>query len=248
MNKLAKMSGISTRTLRYYDEIGLLKPERVASSGYCIYEEEQVNTLQQILFFKELGLSLKEIKTLLLAPDFDRERAFEKHLSALHKKRDQLDTLILNVIKSLTALKGETTMTDHEKFDGFKQRLIDENMKQFGKEALRKYGIKAIEGANAKVRGLTQEQYAEGERLRLEMEETLKAACKTGSPAGALAQKVCALHKKWLCLYYPKYNKEYHVWLGEMYVGDERIRANYDKLVPGCTEFFRDAINIYCKK
>ena len=85
INKLTKISGVSTRTLRYYDEIGLLKPTRVASSGHRIYGQEQVNALQQILFYRELDFSLEDIKKLLSAPDFDIGRAFANHLSAPKK-------------------------------------------------------------------------------------------------------------------------------------------------------------------
>jgi len=247
INKLSKLSGVSTRTLRYYDEIGLLKPARVATSGYRIYGQEQADILQQILFYRELEFSLEEIKTLLSAPDFDRGQAFENHLTALHKKRERLDKLIQTVTKSRAALKGELTMSDQEKFEGFKQGLIEENEQKYGKEARSKYGDRAVDESNAKLKGLTKEQYEEGERLRLELEETLKAAFDTGNPARELAQKACDLHRQWLCVFYPKYTKEYHMGLGEMYVLDERFRANYDKLAPGCTEFLRDAINVYCK-
>ena len=178
MNKLTKMSGVSTRTLRYYDEIGLLKPARVASSGYRIYGVEQVDTLQQILFYRELDFSLEDIRKLLSAPDFERGQAFASHLSALQKKREQLDTLILNVTKSITALKGETIMTDQEKFEGFKQKLIDENEQKYGEEVRAKYGNTAVDESNATFRGLTKEQYDKGEQLRIEIEKTLKAALK----------------------------------------------------------------------
>jgi len=137
-------------------------------------------------------------------------------------------------------------MSDKEKFEGFKQNLIDENERQYGAEVRAKYGDGAVDESNASLKGLTQEQYDEGERLRLALEETLKAAFDTGDPAGALAQQAADLHRQWLCVFYPKYSKEYHMGLGEMYVADERFRANYDKLAPGCTEFLRDAINVYC--
>jgi DNA-binding transcriptional MerR regulator len=247
INKLSKMSGVSTRTLRYYDEIGLLKPARVASSGYRIYGQEQVNTLQQVLFYRELDFSLENIKKLLSVSDFDRGQAFLFHLSALQEKRERLDTLILNVTKSITSMKGEASMSDHEKFEGFKQKLIDDNEQKYGAEIRERYGNKAVEESNTKVKGLTKEQYDESERLRLEFEATLKAAFKTGEPAGELAQNACEIHKQWLSIYYPEYSKEYHMGLGEMYVADERFRANYEKLSPGCTEFLRNAINIYCK-
>jgi DNA-binding transcriptional MerR regulator len=247
MNKLTKMSGISTRTLRYYDEIDLLKPARVASSGYRIYGQEQVDTLQQILFYRELDFSLDEIKKLLSASDFDRGQAFATHLSALHKKREQLDTLILNATKSLTSLKGEITMTDKEKFEGFKQTLIDENERKYGAEVRSKYGDSLVDESNEKLKGMTKEQYDESARLSQAYEEALKSAFESGDPAGEPAQTACDLHRQWLCVMYPKYSKEYHVGLAEMYVADERFKAYYDKIVPGCAEFLRDAIKIYCK-
>ena len=88
INKLAKMSGVSTRTLRYYDEIGLLKPVRTTSSGHRIYGDEELNLLQQILFYRELNFPLNEIKMLLYAPGFDRKRAFEGHLSSLQNQKN----------------------------------------------------------------------------------------------------------------------------------------------------------------
>jgi DNA-binding transcriptional MerR regulator len=247
VNKLTKLSGVSARTLRYYDEIGLLKPVRVASSGYRIYGRKELDLLQQILFFRELDFPLEEIKKLLTAPGFDRERAFQSHLFELRQKRERLDVLINNVTKSIANMKGEKEMPDEEKFEGFKQSLVDENERKYGKEIREKYGNKAVNESNAKLAGLTQEQYDEGERLRLKFEETLKTAFDNGDPAGDLAQAACDLHRQWLCIYYPKYGREYHKGLGEMYVTDERFRTNYDKLAPGAAEFLRDAVNIYCK-
>jgi len=247
VNKLAKMSGVSTRTLRYYDEIGLLRPLKVALSGYRIYGQVEVDKLQQILLYKELGFSLESIKALLSASGFDREKAFFNHLTDLKAKRKRLDTLIQNVTMSIAAMKGEISMTDNEKFEGFKQSLIDENEQKFGTEIRDKYGNQAIEDSNAHLKGLTRAQFDKSEHLSLALEETLKAAFDIGDPAGELAQKACDLHRQWLCMFYPSYSKEYHMGLGEMYVADERFRANYDKLAPGCTEFLRNAINIYCQ-
>ena len=143
-------------------------------------------------------------------------------------------------------MEGEITMNDTEKFAGLKRKLVEDNEATYGPEIREKYGDEAVDASNAKLRGLTREQYDEGERLRLALEETLKAAFDTGDPAGALAQKACDLHRQWLCIFYPRYNREYHMSLAEMYVADERFRANYDKLAPGCTDFLRDAIHIYC--
>jgi DNA-binding transcriptional MerR regulator len=242
------MSGVSTRTLRYYDEIGLLKPTRVASSGYRIYGQDEVDRLQQILFYRELGFTLDEIKKLLTVSGFDREQAFLSHLAELHIKRGRLDVLINNVTKSIAAMKGEITMSDNEKFEGFKQSLIDENEQKYGAEVRAKHGDKAVNESNVHLKGLTQAQYDESVRLTAELEAALKAALETGDPAGELAQYACDLHRQWLCVMYPKYSREYHKSLGEMYVADERFAAYYDKIAPGCAEFLRDTINIYCDK
>jgi len=240
------MSGISPRTLRFYDEINLLKPARVASSGYRIYGQAEVDRLQQILFYRELDFPLEEIKKLLSAQEFDRNQAFLEHLAELQEKKQRLDALIHNVTKSIAAMKGEASMSDQEKFEGFKKDLVEKNEQDYGTEVRKKYGDKIVDESNAHLMGLTQEQYNEGERLRLAVEDALKIAFETGDPTSEAAHKACDLHRQWLCVFYPNYTKEYHMGLAEMYVADERFKANYEKIAQGCTEFFRDAINIYC--
>ncbi|MDR2558124.1 MAG: TipAS antibiotic-recognition domain-containing protein [Oscillospiraceae bacterium] len=138
-------------------------------------------------------------------------------------------------------------MSNQEKFEGFKQSLIDKNEQKYGEEIREKYGDKAIDESNANLKGLTQEQYNESERLRIEFEETLKSALGTNDPAGESAQKACDLHRQWLMVFYPKYSKEYHLGLAEMYVADERFKAHYEKIAVGCTDFLHDAIHVYCK-
>lgn len=246
VNALTKLSGVSARTLRYYDEIGLLKPLRIAQSGCRMYGPQEVDRLQQILFYRELGFPLKDIQALLEDPDFDKLRAFENHLQALEAKRSRLDALIANVSKSISSLRGDCQMTDKEKFQGFGKKLVAENEALYGAEAREKYGDGEVDAANKHISGMTQEQYQATEVIRRELEETLQAAFEQGDPAGELAQKACELHKQWLCAFYPKYTKAYHRGLVEMYVMDDRFRANYDKLGEGCTEFLRDAVNIFC--
>ena len=138
-------------------------------------------------------------------------------------------------------------MSDSKNFEGFKENLINENEQKYGVEIREKYGDDAVNASNVKLKGMTEEQYAESERLRAEVDETLKAALETGDPSGDLAQKACELHRQWLCHFYPNYSREYHKGLGKMYVVDERFKEYYDKIAPGCAEFLRDAINIYCK-
>ena len=120
ISQLAKLSGLTTRTLRYYDEIDLLKPGRTAENGYRVYGPEDVDLLQQILFFRELGVQLQEISRLLSAPDFDKKKALEAHLSNLYDRKNQIELLIENVRKTIRSFSGDIIMSDNEKFAGFK--------------------------------------------------------------------------------------------------------------------------------
>lgn len=247
INKLAKMAGVSTRTLRYYDELGLLSPTRSSSNGYRIYGQKEIDRLQQILFYRELGVQLEEIKNILSSKSFDKKAALENHLSALLDRRQQLDLLIANVEKTLKSMKGEIKMSNQEKFEGFLQTIVDDNERKYGKEARAKYGNKSVDHSNAKVLGMSKKQYGDLEKLTIELNETLKAAFEQGDPASELAQKACELHKKWLCYYWHNYSKEAHIGVTQMYVDDPRFTEYYDKIAVGCAEFLRDAVLIYCK-
>ncbi|MGG1575164.1 MerR family transcriptional regulator [Fictibacillus sp. NRS-1165] len=245
VQKLGKLAGISTRTLRYYDEIGILKPARINSSGYRIYGQSEVNCLQQILFYRELGLSLEKIKEIMSDPSFNGTEALIKHREKLLDKKKQLELLIENVEKTIASSEGRMTMTDQEKFEGFKQKLIDDNEKQYGKEIREKYGDETVNLSNKQLKNITQEQYEEVTRLGDELKAALSEAFKTGDPAGELAQKTADLHKQWLCFHWSEYNKESHAGLAQMYVDDDRFKQHYDKDQPGTAEFLRDAIQIY---
>lgn len=245
VQKLGRMAGISTRTLRYYDEIGILKPARINSSGYRIYGKAEVDRLQQILFYRELGVSLEGIKDIMASPSFNCNDALKQHRGKLLARREQLDLLIANVDKTLAAMEGRITMSDKEKFEGFKQKMIDENEKKYGEEIRAKYGNEQVEKSNKKVRDMTEEQYAEVEKLSAEIMTMLKEAMKTGDPAGEPAQKAADLHRQWLCYFWDKYTREAHAGVAQMYVEDERFTAFYDKEQPGTAAFLRDAILIY---
>lgn len=247
VQKLGQLAGISARTLRYYDEIGLLKPARINSSGYRIYCATEVDRLQQIMFYRELGVNLDRIKDMMTSPTFDETKALRDHREKLLEKRAQLDTLINNVDKSINQTERKMSMTDKEKFAGFKQKLVDDNEQKYGKEIREKYGEDTVNASNAKVKGMSEEQYADVQKLEEQLFINLKAAMETGDPAGELAQQAADLHKQWLCFYWDQYSKEAHAGLAEMYVADERFTAYYDKVQSGATEFLRDAIVIYTK-
>lgn len=248
INQLAKIASVSTRTLRYYDEINLLKPLRLNSSKYRIYGEDEVNRLQQILFYRELGFNLDRIKDILNNPNFDLEKALNNHLEALILKSQQINLLINNVEKTIKNVKGEIKMSNKEKFEGFKKNLINNNEKKYGKEIREKYGDDTVDKSNNKILNMTEEEYTNVEELSKKVNEAIKEAYNNGDPTGELAMNACELHKKWLSCYWDKYSKEAHIGLAQMYIADERFTEYYDNIGgEGCTQFLCEAIINYCK-
>ncbi|WP_432774475.1 MerR family transcriptional regulator [Brevibacillus gelatini] len=245
VQKLGLLAGVSTRTLRYYDGIGLLKPARINSSGYRIYGQAEVDRLQQILFYRELGVSLEEIKEIVSSPTFDAVQALREHRAKLLEKRAQLDRLIANVELTLAQREGTKTMTDQQKFEGFKQQWIDDNEKQYGQEIRAKYGDEQVDRSNRKLKEMTEEEYNRLEQLNQELYKTLEEAFATGDPGSELAQKAADLHRQWLSFYWDSYSKEAHANVAQMYVDDPRFTAYYDKTQPGLAAFLRDAVVIY---
>lgn len=247
IKKLAAIAGITTRTLRYYDQIGLLKPARITTSNYRIYGEKEVDTLQQILLYRQMKLPLEEIKTILGDPNFNQQKTLQQHLANLKAQQTQIQTLIENVEKTISSIERNTPMNNNEKFQGFKQQLINDNETQYGKEIREKYGNETIDQSNQKLSDMTQEQYNNLEELTTRLNDTIKAAFEEGNPEGKLAQQACQLHKQWLCHYWPDgmYTKEAHMSLTQAYVDDHRFTAYYDKIAPGCAVFLRNAMRIY---
>jgi len=245
VQKLSKLAGVSSRTLRYYDEIGILKPARINSSGYRIYGSIEVDKLQQILFYRELGISLENIKDIVTKPSFDGKAALKEHRDKLLEKRKQLDLLIANVDKTIAQTEGGIKMTDKEKFEGFKQKMIQDNEEKYGEEIREKYGEKVIQKSNDRLKNMTEKEYEEVTGLESKVKDTLAEAFKTGDPASELAQRAAELHKQWISYYWSEYSKEAHVGVAQMYVDDERFKAYYDDKQPGTAEFLRDAIFIY---
>ena len=245
VQKLAHLAGVSTRTLRYYDEIGLLKPARINSSGYRIYGQAEVDRLQQILFYKELGVSLDDIRKIINSPSFDRLTALKEHREKLMDKRKQLDFIIANVNKTISSIERGIPMDDKEKFEGLKEKMIDDNEKKYGQGVREKYGDENVNYSNELIRSMTKEQFAKWEHLSAAVLDTLKKAMATGEPAGELAQKTADLHRQWLEFTWDKYTKEAHACLAQMYVDDKRFADYYNEQQPGAAEFLRDAILIY---
>lgn len=246
IKKLGLLAGISTRTLRYYDKIGLLKPCRINSSGYRIYGPQEVDSLQQILFYKELGLELNEIAEILKAPDFERLQALKTHLAALQSRQQQIKLLIQTVNKTIMHEEGKLNMTDQEKFEGFKKQLLEENEEKYGDEIREQYGNEQISRSNEKMMKLTAAEYNQMQSLAAEIIDKLEqAVAGKENPTGPVGREIAGLHKNWLTFSWPSYSKEAHRGLAGLYTADERFTAYYDKRVNGCAQFLCDAITAF---
>jgi DNA-binding transcriptional MerR regulator len=245
VQKLADLAGITSRTVRYYDEIDLLKPKEFNSSGYRVYGKKEVDKLQQILFFKEMDLDLDTIKKIIDNPDFNEIQALKKHRNNLFEKKKRLEKLIENVDKSIKTKKRGIKMSDKEKFEGFKKQLIEENENKYGDEIRKKYGEEVVNKSNEKVKNMSKEDYKKVKEIEEELFNTLKDAIKTNDPSRKLGQKAADLHKKWLSFYWDTYTKQAHAGLAQMYVSDERFKSYYDEKVSGSAEFLKEAILIY---
>lgn len=178
VSQLAELSGVSNRTLRYYDQIGLLKPARINESGYRIYEQEEVDILQQIVFYRELEVSLDEIKEIIQQPTFNRMKALENHYYNLKQQRERLDKIIQTVEKTIANHKGEIIMKDQEKFEGFKEKVIKENETKYGREIRMQYGDDLIDQSNKKFKNMTQIDYDAWKNLEKEIIDLLSEAYK----------------------------------------------------------------------
>lgn len=243
---LAELAGLSTRTLRWYDSLGLLKPCRVTEAGYRLYGGAEVDRLQQVLFYRELGLELADIRRILDDPAFNREAALQSHLAALEDRKTRLENLILTIQHTL---KEGQIMSDREKFEGFKENALRENEEKYGTEIREKYGEDVVEQSNKQFRNLTEAQFEEMNSLAAQIQKRLEKAVTGGlQPDGEEGLAIADLHCRWLTFTWPSYSPEAHAGLGEMYVADERFTAYYDAKVPGCAAFLRSAIRAYVKK
>lgn len=245
--ELAALAGISVRTLHHYDACGLLKPSR-RSNKYRTYGRAEVDRLQHILLYRELGFGLKAIREILDREGYDAETALLHHLEMLKEQQTRTDRLIAGVEKTLAEIKGETSMTDKEKFESFKKDLIAKNEQAYGKEIRERYGAETVEKSNAKLQDMTEAQWKDTDLLSARINELLLEAMEKGDPACAEAQEACDAHRQWICAYWPegRYTKQAHKGLGDMYVADERFKAYYEKIADGAAEFLRDALAIYC--
>jgi MerR family transcriptional regulator, thiopeptide resistance regulator len=246
VKKLAAMSGVSVRALHFYDEVGLLKPAYVGANGYRFYEEAQLLTLQQILFYRELGFELKQIKRILGRSDFDKIAALESHRKVLRKNVARTRKLIVTIDKTIEHLKGTKKMKSQEMFVGFdpKQQAKHEQY------LIDRYGEGMKEGiaqSNQKVKNWTKANWEKSGAAFNEICKDLVTLMGQQSPCDSSeVQEVIRRHHQWL--------KQFWTPTRESYAGhsqlilDSDLRKAYEAHHPQLPEFLAAAIKMFAER
>ena len=243
VKQLADIAGVSPRTLHYYDQIGLLYPSAYEDNGYRQYQEAEVYRLQQILFYKELGLELKDIKAILDRPDFDPLQALEEHKTALESKATRLLSLIDTVEATISHLKGEHPMSDKSLFKGWSE----EQQKEYEQEAMQTYDPQKVKQSQQRWSSYTKEQRAsvmdEGNRIFTEMIGLMEQG-----PEAQSVQALVKAYQDYITASFYDCTPEIIGGLGQAYVQDPRFKANFDQMQPGLAEFASEAFQHYARQ
>lgn len=245
VKKLAQLSGVSVRTLHFYDEIGLLKPAYTGDNNYRYYEEEQLLLLQQILFYRELGFSLADIKDVLQGSGFDKITALESHRKRLEKNMNQTKQLIQTIDKTIAYLRGKQKMKDEEFYYGFdseqqkqhEKYLIEEGIvtREFMDECNRKVKNWSDAEKNAFIHDI--------ERIMLALVQAIEDGL---TPSDATVQTLMREHYEWLRRSWEPDRQKY-LDLADMYQTPE-FRKFYDKRHPELLAFMVAAMQVFADK
>jgi DNA-binding transcriptional MerR regulator len=246
VGELAQRTGLSIRTLHHYDEIGLLPATGRGESGYRKYEKTDIERLQRILFYRELGFTLREIKTIVEDPDTDANGHLERQRSLLTERIGRLRKMVAAIDNEMEAEKMDIKLTPEERLEIFGDFLPED----YEEEAKERWGnTDAYKESQRRVSEYTKEDW-----LKIKAEEegttaTFASLFESGaSPDGDEAMDAAEAHRMHITRWFYECGYEIHAGLGDMYVADERFRANYDKHAPGLSEFIRDAIHANAKR
>ena len=246
IKEVADMVGVSVRTLHHYDKIGILKPESVTPAGYRLYNDGDLERLQQVLFFKELDFSLEEIKEILDNPDFDRKHALKTHRELLIEKKKRLDKIIKSVDKTIDSIEGGIDMNKKEMFEGFDMSEIEAHKEKYAEETKQKYGDSgAYKESMKKTSKYTKEDWARINASNERIYGKIVANMDKGIDNPEVQNAVDELRQEITNNFY-NCTIEIFRGLGDLYVNDERFTANIDKHKQGLAKFLSEAMHYYC--
>lgn len=238
---VAEFAGVSVRTLHHYDAIGLVRPVARSDAGYRLYSRQDLERLQQVLFFRELGFGLGEIRAVLDSPEFDRLRALHEHRRLLHHRKHRLERLIAVVDRTIASMEEGTTLDEKTMFDGF-------DPSQYEEEARRRWGhTRAYQESRARMKSYgPAELEAIGREQSAVLQEIAALADRSPDDAQVLAA-VGRMHRLINERFYTC-SLEMFRGLGNLAVEDERFTRTYERLRPGLAAFYQQAVKAYCDR
>ncbi|MDD2956434.1 MAG: MerR family transcriptional regulator [Oscillospiraceae bacterium] len=241
VSQISRLTGVSVRALHYYDQIGLLRPGCVTEAGYRLYGGEELKKLQQILFFRELDFSLKEIRTIMESPGYQSQTALAHQRDLLTLQKERLEKLIALIDRTI---EGGTDM----EFTEFDNTEIQKAKEQYAEEARQRWGdTEAWAESERRTAGYDK---ADWDQAAAEA-ETVYRSFLAAMPLGPESEQAQAAVKSWqdhitrrwyLC------TDEILAGLGEMYVQDPRFTQNIDSRGAGLAQFMSDAIRLFCQR
>lgn len=248
VKEVAELAGISVRTLHHYDHIGLLTPDDNSDAGYRLYSDRNLERLQQILFFRELGFELKRIGEILDRPNFDEQHAMFAHRQLLVEKRDRLDQLIATVDVTIERMNRNEKMAENEMFNGFDTQRIEDQIEKYHEEAVELYGEEIVAESETKVRSMDPDQWSAVQQETDQINQNLANLMESHPADSAETQREI---ERWFDLLngtFGTYTPEMFAGLGETYVADERFAAHYNRIRPGLAGYFRDAMVAFAER
>ncbi len=243
VKQLAKLAGVSVRTLHHYDNIGLLIPAYRSESRYRLYSENELLRLQQILFFRELDFPLKQIIEILDNPDFEEIKALKNHRVLLQERVIRIRKLQNTIDKTINSLKEKemNLVTDEELYAGFSEEQVD----RYKQEVRKKYDGRIVRESEKRISKMTKEKWKEvkneGEEVALEIAKLLDR-----EPDDPEVQVLIGRHYRWICNFYVP-SQEVYCGLGNLYIENKEFRDYYEKLKTGLSGFMRDAMIYYAE-
>lgn len=242
VKQLAKLAGVTPRTLRHYDQIGLLKPTRVGGNGYRYYNEAAALRLQQILLYRELDLPLERIRAILDHPGYDAQRALEGHREELRRKVGRLQRLIETVERTIQHMNGEISMSQKQLFEPFNE----EQQATYEQEAMQMYDPAVVKDSNQRWKALS-----DAKKQRISDEgNAVYAAFVDAMSQGATSAAAQACVARWRAhmAHFWEPDDEQALGLAQMYNSDPRFKANFDQVHPDLAAFVLAAVEEYLRR
>ncbi|MFC5835376.1 MerR family transcriptional regulator [Nonomuraea insulae] len=241
VGQVARLAGITVRTLHHYDEIGLLTPGERTHAGYRRYTDADLTRLQQILLYRELGFPLDDIAVILDEPRIDDLTHLRRQHELLTRKAERLHEVITAVERAMQARTTGITLTPAERLEIFGRFRPEDH----DAEVERRWGhTPQYEQSRRRVASYTQADWLQLKAEAAAISDDLVAACKDGLPAdGEHAMDVAERHRRHICRWFYDCEHDLHRCLGDRYVDDPRFTAIYDALAPGLATYFRQAIH-----